>query len=205
MTPHVQTHSGRMVPLNAPTVDHIHLPDIARALARLPRFNGHTLRPWSVADHSLLVLELVGTDAPAETRLAALLHDAHEAYLGDITTPVAAAIRGTRDACPIDGLKVLFDTAIAAALHFDPAAFHTPAIRTADREALALEARHLMATPTQPWPNLPPVPCGITPSWRSTPAAAESYYLRAAADLLLERAGIPCSHVEIDLADAGDA
>jgi hypothetical protein len=160
MTPHVLTRSGMLVPLNQPTKDHIRLGDIAHALARIPRFNGHTVEPWSVADHSRLVARLLPDDAPPTLRLAALLHDAHEAYLGDITSPVAEALRRGADAGPLEGLKVLFDTAIAAALAFSPELFHDPRIRHADRLALAIERHALMPAHPTPWPGLldPPDP-----------------------------------------------
>lgn len=53
------------------------------ALAKLPRYNGRTQVPWSVAAHSLVVEAL----CPPDLKAWGLLHDAHEAFLGDITTP----------------------------------------------------------------------------------------------------------------------
>ena len=158
MPPHVLTRSGMLVPLNQPTAEHIRLGDIAHALARIPRFNGHTVEPWSVADHSRLVARLLPEDAPPTLRLAALLHDGHKAYLGDITSPVAEALRRGADAGPLDGLKVLFDTAIAAALAFPPELFHSPHVRHADRLALAIERHALMPAHPTPWPNLLDLP-----------------------------------------------
>jgi hypothetical protein len=68
--------SGR----NAPS-----LMDIAVSLSRVPRFGGHTLRPWSVAEHTL-ACELMGQLRAYGTLILGhlLLHDAHEAILGDI-------------------------------------------------------------------------------------------------------------------------
>lgn len=62
--------------------------DIASSLSRLVRFTGRTTSPWSVAAHSLFVAELCQADA----RPWALLHDAHEMFLGDITTPAVHLI-----------------------------------------------------------------------------------------------------------------
>lgn len=63
--------------------------EIAHSLAQINRFTGHASRPYSVAEHSLLVADLaLGAGASASVQLAALLHDAHEAYAGDVSTPV---------------------------------------------------------------------------------------------------------------------
>lgn len=88
--PWIQTYSGRKVDLLDPQPDSIFLRDIAWSLARLCRFGGHTNTDhiYSVAQHSVLVSE----DVPAEHALAGLMHDAHEAYLGDITRPVKDVI-----------------------------------------------------------------------------------------------------------------
>jgi hypothetical protein len=57
---------------------------IARSLSRINRWNGNTTRPYSVAEHSVRVASLV---AP-RLRLAALLHDAAEAFIGDLPYPI---------------------------------------------------------------------------------------------------------------------
>lgn len=62
--------------------------DIAHALSRIDRFGGHTSRRYSVAEHSVLVSKLV----QPEHRLAALLHDAAEAYVGDMVAPLKAML-----------------------------------------------------------------------------------------------------------------
>lgn len=79
------THSGQVVDLHsgAPTLE-----DIAISLSRIPRFAGHTILPWSVAQHSLLVGRIVrrqGWSVMAEAY--ALLHDAHESLTNDIPSP----------------------------------------------------------------------------------------------------------------------
>lgn len=58
--------------------------DIAHALSQINRFTGHTSKPYSVAEHSCRVSDLL----PDGFRLAGLLHDAAEAYLGDMASPL---------------------------------------------------------------------------------------------------------------------
>jgi hypothetical protein len=67
--------------------------EIAHALAQVNRFNGHATRPYSVAEHSLLVADLAAHDGHGPLmQLLCLLHDAHEAYTGDATSPQKNAI-----------------------------------------------------------------------------------------------------------------
>lgn len=71
----------------------IDLADIAHALAQINRYTGHTTRPYSVAEHSLLVADIAQrAGATPMVQLAALLHDAHEAYTGDVSSPVKWAL-----------------------------------------------------------------------------------------------------------------
>jgi uncharacterized protein len=87
--PFIQTVSGRRVNPFAPEPAAIDIGDIAHALANQCRFGGHCRRFYSVAQHSCLVADLTsGRRADAETALWALLHDAAEAYLGDVPHPV---------------------------------------------------------------------------------------------------------------------
>ena len=80
----MQTFTGRLFDPFNPDPALIDLRDIAHALGNICRFGGHSRRYYSVAEHSILVASLV----PEPLRLPALLHDAAEAYLGDIITPI---------------------------------------------------------------------------------------------------------------------
>ena len=89
--------SGRRLDLLDPTPVDIEIDDIAHGLAFVARWNGQTKGDfaYSVAEHSLLVETLYGRinpEAPAKWRLAALLHDAPEYVIGDMISPVKAAI-----------------------------------------------------------------------------------------------------------------
>lgn len=80
----MQTYTGKVIDLAAFSEDDVRLPDISHALAILNRFTGHSRVPYSVAQHSVMVSKIVG---PTHA-LWGLLHDASEAYLGDVATPL---------------------------------------------------------------------------------------------------------------------
>ncbi|MFZ3580670.1 HD domain-containing protein [Loktanella sp. DJP18] len=89
--------SGRRLDLLDPTPVDIEVADIAHGLAFVARWNGQTLGDYaySVAEHSLLVEEIFARQNPgtsARWRLAALLHDAPEYVIGDMISPVKAAV-----------------------------------------------------------------------------------------------------------------
>ena len=89
--------SGRRLDLLDPSPLDVEIEDIAQGLSRVARWNGQTEGDWaySVAQHSLLVEDLVGRFRPKiarRWRLAALLHDAPEYVIGDLITPFKAAV-----------------------------------------------------------------------------------------------------------------
>lgn len=89
--------SGRRLDLLDPTPVDIEIEDIAHGLAFVARWNGQTHGDfaYSVAEHSLLVETIyarIDPRAPARWRLAALLHDAPEYVIGDMISPVKAAV-----------------------------------------------------------------------------------------------------------------
>ncbi|MCO4826516.1 MAG: HD family hydrolase [Amylibacter sp.] len=89
--------SGRRLDLLDPTPMDIEVEDIAHGLAFVARWNGQTKGDYaySVAEHSLLVTDIFTTqnpNAPVKWQLAALLHDAPEYVIGDMISPVKAAV-----------------------------------------------------------------------------------------------------------------
>lgn len=89
--------SGRRLDLLDPTPVDIEIEDIAHGLAFVARWNGQTRGDWpySVAEHSLLVEHIfhrLNPEAEPVWRLAALLHDAPEYVIGDMISPVKAAL-----------------------------------------------------------------------------------------------------------------
>lgn len=78
------TGYGHEIDIRNPDPENIQIEDIAHALSHICRFGGHCFPFYSVAQHCVLVMAL----APENLKLAALLHDASEAYLGDIIKPL---------------------------------------------------------------------------------------------------------------------
>ncbi|MDN5787918.1 HD family hydrolase [Pseudorhodobacter sp.] len=134
--------SGRRLDLLDPTPMDIEIEDIAHGLAFVARWNGQTFGDWpySVAEHSLLVEEIFRRSNPGEAarwHLAALLHDAPEYVIGDMISPVKAAVG--------PGYGAL-DERLTAAIHIRfglPAALPPSikkAIKSADKTSAWLEA-----------------------------------------------------------------
>ena len=89
--------SGRRLDLLDPTAVDVEIEDIAHGLAFVARWNGQTKGDWpySVAEHSLLVEKIftnLNPNIDAKWQLMALLHDAPEYVIGDMISPVKAAI-----------------------------------------------------------------------------------------------------------------
>src|SRR3990167_7144636 len=80
----IQTYTGKRFNLLDPDIDSIDIEDIAHALSMQCRYTGHTLVFYSVAEHSVHVSRI--TDS--SDSLWGLLHDASEAYLGDVASPL---------------------------------------------------------------------------------------------------------------------
>lgn len=141
----IQTYTGqRFWPLD-PRPEQVEIRDIAHALSLACRFNGHCLAFYSVAEHSVRVSRVVTERHPADDRLAlwGLLHDAAEAYVGDLPRPVKAEapwFRETEDRI----LRVIMESFSL------PWPMPAP-VREADDILLATEARDLMAPPPADW------------------------------------------------------
>lgn len=151
----IQTFTGRRFDVLEPTLDSIHLADIAHSLSMQCRFTGHTTAYFSVGEHSIvaavMALEL-GFDA--EVQLACLLHDASEAYLTDLSrpvkrhSPVGAAYR------PIEAkIQRLINTKYG----LEPDAHDDPRVVEIDARMLATEYRQLMQqdAPGCVWSEMP--------------------------------------------------
>jgi len=97
------TCTGRRVHIADPLPDEIDIEDIAHGLSHVCRFAGHVPLYYSVAQHSLLVSELLDE----RTAMWGLLHDASEAYLHDLTRPLKRVMAATAEST--DRLRYLGD------------------------------------------------------------------------------------------------
>lgn len=140
------TVSGRRLYVGDPRPEDIVIEDIAHALAKYPRFGGHTPGDeiYSVAQHSVIVSQIFWSDSVTfdseDMRIrgarGALLHDAAEAYLGDVIRPVKAYIA--------EALKPLEDLWEAVIFQRFNALAFPRLVKRADLEALATERRDLL-------------------------------------------------------------
>ena len=88
---HTTTYTGEDFTPLTPDANQIHIEDIAHALSLMCRANGHFIRFYSVAQHSInCANEAKARGLSVRVQIACLLHDASEAYLSDITRPVKA-------------------------------------------------------------------------------------------------------------------
>jgi uncharacterized protein len=174
----MQTFTGKAFwPLD-PRQDEICIEDIAHSLSCQCRYTGHTLRFYSVAQHSVLVSRLV----PREDALWGLLHDASEAYLVDLPRPLKMMSR-LGDEYRLIETRLMKEVAARFGLSTEQPA----SVEQADEALLATEARDLMSPPPRPWRELvDPLPDKIKP-WSS--GRAEQVFLFEAGLLMSVRSG----------------
>lgn len=141
----IQTFTGRAFDLHEPKAEQVSIEDIAHSLALVTRYTGHCAWHYSVAQHSVLVAEIVAATEP-RLALAALLHDSAEAYCGDWSSPLKAVIR----AMAPDVLKIEQRIELAIGQRFGVPIWPTdPLVKGADLVALSTEKRDLFGPPPQ--------------------------------------------------------
>ena len=162
--PVILTSSGNTFDFRIPDQCAIDIEVIAHALSNQCRFGGHCREFYSVAQHSVLVSQLV----PVEHALKALLHDAAEAYLVDVPSPIKPLIPG------YGALERRVHEAVFAAFGLTPEL--PPEVKHCDLVALATEKRDLMPE-DGPWALLEGIatdPYEIAPL---PPQAAKTLFL----------------------------
>lgn len=123
----IVTNSGQYVDLQQPDPTTLCIEDIAHHLAGINRFTGACNKFYSVAQHSVLVSHLVGQEHAFE----ALMHDATEAYLGDVSSPLKQLLPEYKR------IEENFYQVLAEV--FGLPLVESPEVKTADMQAYLLE------------------------------------------------------------------
>ncbi len=131
--------SGIKVSLHNPTIEMICLEDIACALSKICRFGGQIREFYSVAQHCCIVHAL----APEDIKKEALLHDAAEAYLGDVIKPLKVMLPG------YDEIESRFMSVIIKYFHLDPDKLAQ--VKPYDKMALEVEHEYLQKGNRDTW------------------------------------------------------
>jgi uncharacterized protein len=170
----LETVSGRKIDVSNPNPADIVIEDIAWALSRMPRFSGHSIPyvPYSVAQHCIQVAEDLKNYGP-DIQLYGLLHDAAEAYINDLPSPVKhipeihAVIKKLEDSLM---------TAIYTSLKIKPPDEQEEAlVKIADKTQQAVEAYNFMYSRGKDW-NLPEVSFTKLQEFKEPMTSIDSYH-----------------------------
>lgn len=164
-----QTFTGRQFWPTDPRPEDFDLRDIATGLSQICRFNGHTNAFYSVAQHSVLVSRIV----PPELAWEGLMHDAAEAYIGDVIRPLKHALPDYR------AIETRLEEVLAE--RFGLKYPWPPEIKEADNVLLMTERRDLVNHCGRDWSNrAEPMEQKISP-W--SPGASRWAFIDRARDL----------------------
>jgi hypothetical protein len=183
----IPLRSGSYLDLANPDCSVIQPIDIAAGL-RQPRFGAQTRDFYTIAQHSLLVLRLVspiarqlGGDKGLQLRRCALMHDAAEAFIHDIVTPLKRQIAGA-----YRPIEARLEQRLADRFGWSWTDYRREQVKLADIQALAIEQRDLVGR-TDPWPIFDALDRAVLRSVKITrcwhPDEAEERFLAAFAEL----------------------
>lgn len=142
----IRLESGRYLDLLAPDPDDILLADIAGALSRICRFGGHVREFYSVAEHSWHCADQALADGlPVPVQRLALLHDAAEAYVGDLVKPLKVLLPD------YVAIERRLDAVIRERFALPDATEAVEAVKELDRAMLIAERRALFTADTVTW------------------------------------------------------
>lgn len=158
----IQLSSGAYIDLKDPSSEPVTIRVIAHALSHLCRYTGHTRRFYSVAEHCVRA-SYIGDPRYA---LDILMHDAAEAFLGDVATPLKRQLSDYAD------LEHRFENIIAGkwGLRWLYDQEFKAAVKHADLVMLATEKRDLLPVSDVIWPVL----AGIDPLLETLPLEDEA-------------------------------
>lgn len=165
------TRFGHRLNVIDPVETTIDIRDIAYGLGSAIRFGGHSYPRMTVAEHSCLVYHKVWISSKRNYALsmAALLHDAEEAYMSDMPTPVKVFFP---EYCKVaDNLrKVIYSTfGLPTSWAVDP----PQDIQVADRACYEIERHHVM--PDVAWWNNPHGDCGMNFKPKNSEEATQGF------------------------------
>lgn len=164
----ILTYTGvRFWPID-PRPEEVNIADIAHALANLCRYTGHVSRFYSVAEHSCHVADC----APREDALWGLLHDATEAYIGDLARPIKHSDAGFGEAYQVAERRLMR----AICIRFELPSRMPESVATFDDRVLETEAHALMPPLGRSWTGRAKVEGLEVAGW--TPKRAEREFLR---------------------------
>jgi len=158
-------HSGEYFYFEEPEKCSFQITDIAHSLSNLCRYGGHCPEFYSVAQHSIYVSYLV----PEELHLTALLHDAVEAFIGDMTKPLKELLPDYKI------LEARIEKAISECYNL---VYPLPdEVKQADAKMLVTEQKHLLFN-KDPWfGTLGQEPLPRFPGELKPPALAKASFL----------------------------
>lgn len=140
---YILTSLGYQFDFDHPTPERVDILDIARALSNICRFTGHVRQFYSVAQHSVIVSQLVEPEFAFE----GLMHDAAEAYVGDMSSPLKRVVGAA-----YKDVEHRVEAVIRTKYGLPPKL--SPEVKKADWIALGIEAKHLLPPDTLKWPEL---------------------------------------------------
>jgi hypothetical protein len=183
---HIHTFSGIAFDLLDPQPSMVHLEDIIHSLSLVNRFNGAALFPYSVAQHSLHVASLL----PAGLRLEGLLHDAAEAYIGDMVSPLKQVMPEYKQ------VEARINAVVAEV--FGLAYPEPAAVKQADLAVLSAEREQVLQPSYGPWFKAFPQPAPIHIQPRAWQAVKASFASALQTEFALRQASPAPSGAEAD-------
>lgn len=177
----ILTYTGKRFFLTDPRPEDVDILDIAHALSNIGRFTGHAVRFYSVAEHSLFVAKRCGQ------RFAAwgLLHDAAEAYVGDVSSPLKRSMQ-MKEFAAVEDLILRTIYARFGMHHSGAQAWIPDAVKEADLRMLMTEKRDLMPDSEHAWVDVGEPYPQIIPVYAAPNDAVEKEFLMFAKELGIE-------------------
>jgi len=176
----IKVAAGHYVDLSNPTPNMIDIDSIAIALGRICRFGGHCPRFYSVAEHSVHATELARkAGMKTDIMRAVLLHDAAEAYIGDVVKPLKIILPGYAE------IERRIEKAIAERFNVDFERYYI-SIRTCDRLMLKAEKRSMWPNDSHEWHGFNEIPTADVDFQYYRPETAAEVFLNRCVSVGIE-------------------